>query len=122
MTHVESHGAAFALLATTIPKISPRSGGSVPATVEVLSGVYATAVQEAELDAHSRNFMEAAEKLRALITKKGGSLPEVAGAAGAGYAAVWETVAAITAGKELPAVAAGIAATRAAALDSALHA
>ena len=136
MTEASARSAAFALLARAIPRIGTRFG-SVEATTEVLDAVFAAAVeQSAARSADMQQVAEAAEasqKLAHLIAKKGGNLPDVAfplpeeiapetRAAHLGYQAVWDTIAAITAGGELPPLAAAIFAARADDPTSAVYA
>ena len=136
MTDTRLRQAAFELLAKAIPRIAARFR-SVEATVEVLGSVYDAAVAEQSEDTlRDAAAADAAQKLASLIAKKGGALPEAAmstwqpvegltpesRAACYGYQAVWETVAALTAGRELPVLAETILAERAGDPGSAVHA
>lgn len=118
MARNEARGAAFALLPAAIPRIGQRFGGQA-ATVEVLEAIYAAAADAAvaqPMDAALGEALDATRRLAGLLGKKGGALPEMLPqdvpaaetmapalrAAVFGYQAVWETVAAVTAGQPLP--------------------
>ncbi len=135
MAYALADTTAFELLATAIPRIGARFGDPA-ATAEVLAGVYdAAAGRAVEVgDGELMSTAASARKLAELVAKKGGELAGLAGlpltpemwtpeqrAMLAGYAAVWETVAAVTAGRDLPAGAAEVFAARVAQAGSAAH-
>lgn len=131
MTHADARHAAFGLLATAIPRIA-HCFGSVPAAVEVLDAVY-NAASTPDVAGHARHLaaLDAAQRLAGLVAKKGGELTALdtsdpddmdARAAWFGYAAVWETVAAVTAGRDLPNIAREIVQSKEADATSAVHA
>ncbi len=123
MSEAEARAGAFALLATAIPRIGGRFG-SIVAAVEVLDAVYRSAAGaslETGVDAaREAAALDATSRLAGLIAKKGGTLPDAevfghsqllspeARAACVGYQAVWETIAAVTVGRELPSLTSAI--------------